>query len=140
MAAAFVNAHAIDNRWPLDTLRARAVSNNKSLLMAEQNKVAAHYTHKSATTNFLPKVSGTAAYMYTSRELSLLSDNQKQTLSNIGTGLSAMVPDLEPLAPKLNAAGNGLVDALHTDTRNAGVMAVMLTQPIPVGGINLVHT
>ena len=46
MAAAFVNAHAIDNRWPLDTLRARAVSNNKSLLMAEQNKVAAHYTHK----------------------------------------------------------------------------------------------
>ena len=134
MAAAFVNAHAIDNRWPLDTLRARAVSNNKSLLMAEQNKVAAHYTHKSATTNFLPKVSGTAAYMYTSRELSLLSDNQKQTLSNIGTGLSAMVPDLAPLAPKLNAAGSGLVDALHTDTRNAGVMAVMLTQPIYMGG------
>ena len=134
MAAAFINAHAIDNRWPLDTLRARAVSNNKSLLMAEQNKVAAHYTHKSATTNFLPKVSGTAAYMYTSRELSLLSDNQKQTLSNIGTGLSAMVPDLAPLAPKLNAAGSGLVDALHTDTRNAGVMAVMLTQPIYMGG------
>ena len=134
MAAAFVNAHAIDNRWPLDTLRARAVSNNKSLLMAEQNKVAAHYTHKSATTNFLPKVSGTVAYMYTSRELSLLSDNQKQTLSNIGTGLSAMVPDLAPLAPKLNAAGSGLVDALHTDTRNAGVMAVMLTQPIYMGG------
>ena len=134
MAAAFVNAHAIDNRWPLDTLRARAVSNNKSLLMAEQNKVAAHYTHKSATTNFLPKVSGTVAYMYTSRELSLLSDNQKQTLSNIGTGLSAMVPDLAPLAPKLNAAGSRLVDALHTDTRNAGVMAVMLTQPIYMGG------
>ena len=134
MAAAFVNAHAIDNRWPLDTLRARAVSNNKSLLMAEQNKVATHYTHKSATTNFLPKISGTAAYMYTSRELSLLSDNQKQTLSNIGTGLSAMVPDLAPLAPKLNAAGSGLVDALHTDTRNAGVMAVMLTQPIYMGG------
>lgn len=134
MAAAFVNAHAIDNRWPLDTLRARAVSNNKSLLMAEQNKVAAHYTHKSATTNFLPKVSGTVAYMYTSRELSLLSDNQKQTLSNIGTGLSAMVPDLAPLAPKLNTAGSGLVDALHTDTRNAGVMAVMLTQPIYMGG------
>ena len=72
--------------------------------------------------------------MYTSRELSLLSDNQKQTLSNLGTGLSAMVPDLVPLAPQLNAAGNGLVDALHTDTRNAGVMAVMLTQPIYMGG------
>ena len=134
MSLAFVNAHAIGNIWPLDTLRARAVSNNKSLLMAEQNKVAAHYTHKSATTNFLPKVSGNGAYMYTSRELSLLSDNQKQTLSNLGTGLSAMVPDLAPLAPQLNAAGNGLVDALHTDTRNAGIMAVMLTQPIYMGG------
>lgn len=134
MSLAFVNAHAIGNIWPLDTLRARAVSNNKSLLMAEQNKMAAHYTHKSVTTNFLPKVSGNGAYMYTSRELSLLSDNQKQTLSNLGTGLSAMVPDLVPLAPQLNAAGNGLVDALHTDTRNAGVMAVMLTQPIYMGG------
>lgn len=102
--------------------------------MAEQNKMAAHYTHKSAMTNFLPKVSGNGAYMYTSRELSLLSDNQKQTLSNLGTGLSAMVPDLVPLAPQLNAVGNGLVDALHTDTRNAGIMAVMLTQPIYMGG------
>ena len=134
MSLAFVNAHAIGNIWPLDTLRARAVSNNKSLLMAEQNKMAAHYTHKSATTNFLPKVSGSGAYMYTSRELSLLSDNQKQTLSNLGTGLSAMIPDLVPLAPQLNTAGNGLVDALHTDTRNAGIMAVMLTQPIYMGG------
>ena len=134
MSLAFVNTYAIGKCWQLDSLRARAVSNNKTLLMAEQEKVAAHYAHKSATTNYLPKVSATGAYMYTSRELSLLSDEQKHTLSNIGTGISTLVPNLSPMASQLNSAGQGLVDALHTDTRNAGVMAVMLTQPIYMGG------
>ncbi len=134
MSLALANAHAVGNYWPLDSLRARAVSNNKSLLMAEQKKVAASYTHKSAKTNYLPKVSATGAYMYTSREMSLLSDEQKHTLSNIGTGLSAMVPDLAPMSSQLNSAGQGLVDALHTDTRNAGIVAVTLTQPIYMGG------
>lgn len=134
MMLAFANTHATGNCWSLDSLRARAVSNNKSLLMAGQKKVAAHYTRKSAATNYLPKVSATGAYMYTSRELSLLSDEQKQTLSNIGTGLSAMVPNLAPMSTQLNSVGQGLVDALHTDTRNAGVVAVMLTQPIYMGG------
>lgn len=72
--------------------------------------------------------------MYTSRELSLLSDEQKTTLSNIGTGLSAVVPNLAPMSSAINTAGQGVVDALHTDTRNAGVVAVMLTQPIYMGG------
>lgn len=134
MSLAFVNTYAIGKCWQLDSLRARAVSNNKTLLMAEQEKVAAHYAHKSATTNYLPKVSATGAYMYTSRELSLLSDEQKHTLSNIGTGISTLVPNLSPMASQLNSVGQGLVDALHTDTRNAGVMAVMLTQPIYMGG------
>ena len=134
MSLVFVDVHAVGNYWPLDSLRARAVSNNKSLLMEEQNKVAAHYVHKSAKTNFLPKVSATGAYMYTSRELSLLSDDQKHKLSNIGTGLSALVPDLAPMSAHLNSAGQGLVDALHTDTRNAGVVAVTLTQPLYMGG------
>lgn len=134
MSLALANAHAVGNYWPLDSLRARAVSNNKSLLMAEQKKVAASYTHKSAKTNYLPKVSATGAYMYTSREMSLLSDEQKHTLSNIGTGLSAMVPDLAPMSSQLNSAGQGLVDALHTDTRNAGIVAVTRTQPIYMGG------
>lgn len=134
MSLALANAHAVGNYWPLDSLRARAVSNNKSLLMAEQKKVAASYTHKSAKTNYLPKVSATGAYMYTSREMSLLSDEQKHTLSNIGTGLSAMVPDLAPMSSQLNSAGQDLVDALHTDTRNAGIVAVTLTQPIYMGG------
>ena len=134
LSLALIDAHAAGNSWSLDSLRARAVSNNKSLLMAGQKKVAASYTRKSAATNYLPKVSATGAYMYTSRELSLLSDEQKHTLSNIGTGLSAMVPNLAPLSSTINSVGQGVVDALHTDTRNAGIVAVTLTQPIYMGG------
>ena len=102
--------------------------------MADQKKVAAHYARKSAATNYLPKVSATGAYMYTSRKLSLLSDEQKHTLSNIGTGLSAAVPNLAPMSATINSVGQGVVDALHTDTRNAGVVSVMLTQPVYMGG------
>ena len=134
LSLALIDAHAAGNSWSLDSLRARAVSNNKSLLMAGQKKVAASYTRKSAATNSLPKVSATGAYMYTSRELSLLSDEQKHTLSNIGTGLSAMVPNLAPMSSTINSVGQGVVDALHTDTRNAGIVAVTLTQPIYMGG------
>lgn len=134
LSLVLVNTNAVGKSWSLDSLRARAISNNKSLLMAGQKKVAAHYTHKSATTNYLPKVSATGAYMYTSRELSLLSDEQKHTLSNIGTGLSAAVPNLAPMSSTINSVGQGVVDALHTDTRNAGVVAVTLTQPIYMGG------
>lgn len=134
LSLALIDAHAAGNSWSLDSLRARAVSNNKSLLMAGQKKVAASYTRKSAATNYLPKVSATGAYMYTSRELSLLSDEQKHTLSNIGTGFSAMVPNLAPMSSTINSVGQGVVDALHTDTRNAGIVAVTLTQPIYMGG------
>ena len=134
LSLALIDAHAAGNSWSLDSLRARAVSNNKSLLMAGQKKVAASYTRKSAATNYLPKVSATGAYMYTSRELSLLSDEQKHTLSNIGTGLSALVPNLAPMSSTINSVGQGVVDALHTDTRNAGIVAVTLTQPIYMGG------
>ena len=134
LSLALIDAHAAGNSWSLDSLRAKAISNNKALLMAGQKKVVASYTRKSAATNYLPKVSATGAYMYTSRELSLLSDEQKHTLSNIGTGLSAMVPNLAPMSSTINSVGQGVVDALHTDTRNAGIVAVTLTQPIYMGG------
>lgn len=90
------------------------------------------------------------------KEISLLSNDQKGAIGNIGTAaqgsiqetfqqLAASSPELgallQPLAPlipgignKLNGIGQGLVDALHTDTRNMYAGAVTLTQPIFMGG------
>lgn len=109
----------------LDSCRTLAIENNKDLRMADMERVAAHYNRKSAFTNYLPKVSATGIYMHTGKEISLLSDEQKSTLSGIGSALSM---------PALNSVGQGLVDALRTDTRNMAGAAVMLTQPLYMGG------
>lgn len=109
----------------LDSCRTLAVDNNKELRSSEMEMRATYYNRKSAFTNYLPKVSATGIYMHTSKELSLLSDEQKSTLSGLGTALQM---------PALNQVGQGLVDALRTDTRNMAGAAVMLTQPLYMGG------
>lgn len=109
----------------LDSCRNLAVRNNNELRMADMKHEAALWGHKSARMAYLPKISATGMYMHTGRELSLLSGEQKATLSSIGDALSM---------PALNQAGQGIVDALRTDTRNVAGAAVMLTQPVYMGG------
>lgn len=109
----------------LDSCRTLAINNNKELRVSELNISAAGFNKKAAFTKYLPKVSASGIYMHTGKELSLLSDEQKTTLSHIGDALSM---------PQLNPMGQGLVDALRTDTRNMTGAAVMLTQPIYTGG------
>lgn len=109
----------------LDSCRTLAISYNKELTIAREQRASAAYSRKSAFTNYLPKVSVTGVYMHTDREISLLSDEQKATLPHLGDALSM---------PILNGVGQELVDALHTDTRNMTGAAVVLTQPLYMGG------
>ena len=144
------------NMLTLDSCRAMALKNNKELRISAEKINVAHYEKKAAFTNYLPKIAAMGTYMRTQKEISLLSNDQKGALSNIGTvaqgslqetfqQLAASSPELgallQPLAPlipgigsKLNGVGQGLVDALHTDTRNMYAGAVTLTQPIFMGG------
>lgn len=109
----------------LDSCRSLAVENNKELRMTDMQRQTAYYNRKSAFTSYLPKVSATGMYMHTGKEISLLSDDQKTTLSHLEDALSM---------PVLNNVGEGLVDALKTDTRNMAGAALILTQPIYMGG------
>lgn len=109
----------------LDTCRTLAIENNKDLLRAEVLKKEAYYNRKSAFTSYLPKISVTGMYMHTGKELSLLSDGQKTALSGLGDALSV---------PALNNIGQELADAMRTDTRNMSGVAVLLTQPVFMGG------
>lgn len=144
------------NVLTLDSCRALALTNNKELRISAEKISAAHYEKKAAFTNFLPKISAMGTYMRTEKEISLLSDEQKGVISNIGSTAQGTLQEtfqqlaasnpalgqlLEPLAPlipgigsALNGVGQGLVDALHTDTRNMYAGAVTLTQPIYMGG------
>ncbi len=56
--------------------------------MSSLKKEAAHWQRKSALTNYLPKITAVGTYQRTSREISLLNDEQKDKLSNMGTNLS----------------------------------------------------
>ena len=143
----------------LDSCRALALSNNKELRIAQEKIKAAHYQQKAAFTNFLPKIDVTGTYMRTQKEISLLSDDQKSAIGNMGTAVGTQLqqfgqqiqqiavshPELLPLLTPLsgvmegipgalNGAGQGIVDAFRTDTRNLYAGTATLTQPLFMGG------
>ena len=137
----------------LDSCRALALTNNKDLLISHEKINAAHYQRKAAFTNYLPNFSATGAYMRNQKEFSLLNNDQKAALSGLGSnlagpigqaaaGIIATYPELAPLISSLSEslpaaldqAGNSLVDALRTDTRNVYAGAITLTQPLYMGG------
>ena len=152
--------HAQEITLSLDSCRSLAITNNKELLIANENINSAHYQHKAAVTNYLPKVNLQAGYMRSQRQVQLLSDETKTKLNNLGSTAGAMLgqtlgaqaqaiaqqmPQLAPLiqslstsiAPlgeSLNAIGAGIVDAFTTDNRNMFAGALTLIQPIFMGG------
>ena len=147
----------------LDSCRAMAIRNNKQMGITQQKKVMAHYTTKAARTQYLPKLNVVGGYMFTSREISLLSKEQKTTLSNIGTALSGSIgEDISSVIAAMtrdgvftpsqaehigavlgnmgtnvggaiNGVGQNVVNALHTDTRNMFMASAVVTQPNYMG-------
>ena len=152
----------------LDSCRAMALRNNKQLSISRVKQEVAANLRKSARTKYLPHLSALGGYEWTSKEISLLSDEQKEALSNLGTGVSqkfsekatSSLGQIKPetwaalgmlgITPQdlqaslgaglgevktdLNGVGQGLVDALHTDTRNMFAGSIMVTQPVFMGG------
>ena len=60
----------------LDSCRAMALHHNKQMQMASVKQEVAADMRRSTRTKYLPHVSGVGAYMHTSKEISLLSDDQ----------------------------------------------------------------
>jgi outer membrane protein TolC len=140
----------------LDSCRAMALRNNKQMSVQRVKQEVAKNLRKSVRTKYLPHVSAAGGYLYTSKEISILSDESKETLSNLGTNsvnqlqtnlatampvLSALFGGTAPvtsmmggLAGSLNQIGQGIVDELHTDTRHMFGGAILVTQPIFMGG------
>ena len=138
----------------LDSCRAMALKNNKQMGVAKMKQEVNANLRKSARTQYLPKVNAVGGYLWMNREISLLNDDQKAALSNLGTNATSKLQDaLAPLvstlpaetqakmagdmglfASALNQAGTGIVDGFRTDTRNMMAGAVTVTQPVFMGG------
>ena len=152
----------------LDSCRAMALRNNKQLSVSRVKQDVAANLRKSARTKYLPHVSALGGYEWTSKEISLLNDDQKSALSNLGTNMASAVTGkageamadiptsvwqslgqlgitpamvqqqlsggLTTASGLLNTGGQRIVDAFRTDTRNMFAGAIMVTQPVFMGG------
>ena len=138
MAFGFLPA-AAQRVLSLDSCRQMALRNNKQLSISKMKQDVAANERKSARTKFLPHVNALGTYVHTTKEVSILNDNQKFALSNVGTGLVSQIPapmqeKLAGLQTALNALGQDVVDAFRTDTRDMFAGTIALTQPIFMGG------
>ena len=138
----------------LDSCRAMALRNNRQMGVARVKQEVNANLRKSARTKYLPKVDAIAGYEWMSREVSILNDEQKSVLSNMGTStasslqnalapLASQLPaevqakvaqDMSQFAGALNQVGQHIVDGFRTDTRNTIGGAVTVTQPLFMGG------
>jgi len=138
----------------LDSCRALALRNNKQLSISRVKQEVAANMRKSARTKYLPHVNALGGYEWTSREISILNNDQKSALNNLGTNLATgiqggiapymqilppalqqqLATDLTQVAGALNQGGQRIANAFRTDTRNMFAGAIMVTQPIFMGG------
>lgn len=163
LAALAISAEA-QQVLSLDSCRAMALRNNKTLSASRLQLDMARYTTKAARTKYLPHVSALGGYELTSRQISLLNKDQKSALSNAGTNTTgALHGDLSnalsnlaqqgvitsdqatalgdmfgqvgsKIGEAVNHVGQKFVDALKTDTKQMYALSVMVTQPIYMGG------
>ena len=73
----------------LDSCRAMALRNNKQMAVQKVKQGIAHNLRKAAFTKYLPHFSAIGSYEHTSRSISLLNDQQKQSLPQLGTATAA---------------------------------------------------
>lgn len=105
----------------LDSCRAMAIDNNKQLSVSRVKQDIAKNIRKSARTKYLPHITATGGYMFTSREISILNDGQKAMFSNIG-GLafsditSSMQSIGQSITPEQKAQLDGILSAFNTNT------------------------
>jgi outer membrane protein TolC len=172
LLSSFISVHA-QRTLTLDSCRVLALQNNKQINISRLKQDVALNTRKSLRTKYLPKVDVVGGYQLMSREVSLLSNDQKANLGSLGTngvqkigsgltaGLTSRIEELVqqgaisaqqaqklgaltqqlgrgPIAQYIGNVGNSIgeeiVKSLRTDTRNVFGGAIMVRQPIYMGG------
>ena len=85
ICSSFVSTAGAQTLLCLDSCRAMALRNNKQLSVSALKQDVAANLRRSARTKYLPHISAIGTYQYTSEEISLLNNEQKAGLSNLGT-------------------------------------------------------
>lgn len=100
----------------LDSCRAMALRNNKQMSIARAKQDVAKNVRKAARTKYLPHVNAIGSYIFTSREISILNDNQKNSLRNIGTtAMSGIGGGMQEYAASLTTEQKATLDGVLAD-------------------------
>ena len=106
----FVSPTVAQTLLSLDSCRAMALRNNKQMGVARVKQDVASNLRRSARTKYLPHVSAIGTYQWTSREVSLLSDEMKEKLPSLGTSsVSALQGMGAGVQQQLGQLGQALV-------------------------------
>lgn len=147
--------------YSLEQCRQMALENNKRMGILEQKKIQATEERKAAFTKYLPSVSATGAYLYNSRETSLLSHDMMLPIGSVAPdGSFTFTPEqvnnrftvVDGQPVPLDASGMPFdprtqpekilwkqyttipKDALTFDTRQVFAAALTVAQPLYMGG------
>ena len=148
----------------LEECRTMALENNSQSKIAQEKLAAAEYDSKTAFANYLPKVSATGLYLHNSENINLASEDQRNTLSNLGSSVGdfsqslmtdpsfalllaqndpKLINTINYLKNKLSAAdvegllnqiGKDVSDNLTLDIQNVYVGMITVEEPLYVGG------
>lgn len=124
-----------DGPLTLDVCREMALSYNKTLAANRAQRIMAEQTRKAARTKYLPHLNVMGGAIFSSREISILNNTQKDMLNNIGTNLGGLIGVQDAkVTGTLNALGKDVTDAFRTNNRAMYMVSAMVTQPIYMGG------
>lgn len=69
----------------LDSCRAMAIDNNKDVKMSALDQEIADYNKKAAFSKYFPRVNAIGSYVYTSKNINLISNEQEERLRGVGS-------------------------------------------------------
>lgn len=136
----------------IERCRALALENNKGYKVANEKVAESDELRKMALSQFFPKVSANAVYLYNTKNLELINGDQQRRLNNMGTSLvddvMADIPSVvsgsgidairtllnNRIGMPLNDIGREITEALDIDIHNVFVGGVTVYQPIYMGG------
>lgn len=155
-------------RLTLEDCHRLTLQDNKMLKSNEEQLLAAADYKKMSVAEFFPRATANGLYHWQDKNVQLLSDEQQNTLSHLGTNmmsgssssstlttilgtlftqeqLQALFPALATgmnnLTNNLNQAGQSIVDALDMDFTNMYSGSITISQPVYLGGkLRAVHT
>lgn len=136
----------------LDSCRVLALQSNTHLKISSEKQSESEALRKMAASQFFPKATVNGAYFWNQKNIELLSDEQKERISTIGSqAVSDVSLDLPSWIPSsittsitdllenrvgkpIDEVGSHIVDATEFDLHNVWAGAATIYQPIYMGG------